>query len=110
MAEPRQKTFGQVVAEARAARNMQQKDVAAQILKENGEPISVAYLSEIENDRRNPPSDHIIEQLSSVLKIPRVYLYAKARRFPPEINPNSAQQTLAAFQALSAELQESIAA
>lgn len=110
MAELRRKTFGQLLAEGRAKRKMQQKDVAALVFKENGESISVAYLSEIENDRRNPPSDHIMEQLATVLKIPRVYLYAKARRLPPEIDPNSEQQVLAAFQAMSKELKASIAA
>ena len=49
------KTFGTIISEARAAKGMSQKDLAAQLKKEDGAVISAQYLNDIEHDRRNPP-------------------------------------------------------
>lgn len=81
-------TFGQAVAKARTRTGRGLREVAPLILKEDGEPISFQYLSDIENDRRNPPSDHMIDQIASVLGISRYYLYIHARRIPPDFPIN----------------------
>jgi transcriptional regulator with XRE-family HTH domain len=78
------KTFGQAVAKARMSTGRGLRDVAPLILKEDGKAISFQYLSGIENDRRNPPSDHLIDQIAIVLGVSRYYLYIHGRRIPPD--------------------------
>lgn len=78
-------SFGDVICAARIEMGLKQKDVALQIKKEDGKPISNVYLSEIECNYRNPPSDLIIEQLALVLGIDVLVLYFYAGRLPPAI-------------------------
>lgn len=47
-------TFGKIVSAARKELGISQKDLAAKIVKEDGETISPQYLNDIEHDRRNP--------------------------------------------------------
>ena len=49
------KTFGTIISEARRAAGLSQKELAAKVKKEDGQPISAQYLNDIEHDRRNPP-------------------------------------------------------
>jgi transcriptional regulator with XRE-family HTH domain len=79
------KTFGQIIAEARKALGISQKDLAAKIRKEDGETISPQYLNDIEHDRRNPPSEFIIEQFAKHLKLSREHLIAAAGLWPTDI-------------------------
>ena len=79
------KTFGQIIAEARKALGLNQKDLAALVLKEDGEPISPQYLNDIEHDRRNPPSEFIIEQFAKHLKLRLQPLIAAAGLWPTDI-------------------------
>lgn len=80
------KTFGKVLVEARRSAGIQQKDLAASVIKEDGIPISAAYLNDLEHDRRNPPSDFIIERLASALRLPNAdLLYYFAGRYPPSL-------------------------
>ena len=51
-------TFGQYIAWARERAGLTLREMAALIIKEDGTPMSNQYLSDIENDRRNPPADH----------------------------------------------------
>ena len=60
-------TFGRIIADARKALGMSQKELAARTRKEGGGAISPQYLNDIEHDRRNPPSEYIIEQLAGHL-------------------------------------------
>lgn len=60
-------TFGQVVAAERKKRGMSQKGLAARVLKEDGIPITPQYLNDVERDRRNPPSERLIEQIAERL-------------------------------------------
>ena len=65
---------------------MSQKELASQILREeDDEPISPQYLNDIERDRRNPSSDHLIQQFAKVLKIDADYLSYLAGKLPEEI-------------------------
>jgi transcriptional regulator with XRE-family HTH domain len=77
-------TFGQRISEARKKAGLSQKDLAAKILKEDGKPISPQYLNDLEFDRRNPPGEHLMEQLAKVLKMPREVLYYAAGELPAD--------------------------
>jgi transcriptional regulator with XRE-family HTH domain len=50
------KTFGEVISELRKERGLTQKALAAQVKKKDGIAIGIAYINDIEHDRRNPPS------------------------------------------------------
>ena len=98
------KTFGQIIAEARKALGLSQKDLAAKVRKEDGEPISPQYLNDIEHDRRNPPSGFIIEQLAKHLKLRPEPLIAAAGMWPEDLrekvaaaDPEAVQQAFTAF-------------
>jgi transcriptional regulator with XRE-family HTH domain len=78
-------TFGQLITDARKKAHLSQRELAALLKKEDGEPISPQYLNDLERDRRNPPSDLIIKQLAEILRIDLDYLYACADKFPPDI-------------------------
>ena len=57
-------TFGETIARARKDLGVSQRELAMRIVKEDGAPISPQYLNDIERDRRNPPGDHLLEQLA----------------------------------------------
>jgi transcriptional regulator with XRE-family HTH domain len=78
-------TFGSVLSNARKAANLSQRELAALLKKDDGEPISPQYLNDLERDRRNPPSDSLIQQLAKILKVETDYLYACAEKFPPDL-------------------------
>ena len=86
MSQPDPGTFGRYIADARKKLQMSQKELASQILREeDDEPISPQYLNDIERDRRNPSSDHLIQQFAKVLKIDADYLSYLAGKLPEEI-------------------------
>jgi transcriptional regulator with XRE-family HTH domain len=86
MSQPDPVTFGRYIADARKKLQMSQKELATQILREeDDEPISPQYLNDIERDRRNPSSDHLIQQFAKVLKIDADYLSYLAGKLPEEI-------------------------
>jgi transcriptional regulator with XRE-family HTH domain len=98
------KTFGTAVSEARKALGLSQKELAAQIRKEDGEPISPQYLNDIERDRRNAPSQHLILEFARVLKLKTDYLFALAQAWPRDIvekmsrsSPEEVQEAFSAF-------------
>jgi transcriptional regulator with XRE-family HTH domain len=116
MTQDSRKTFGQYIAWARRQAGLNLRDMAALVKKEDGTPISNQYLSDLENDNRNPPSDYLIEKIAQVLgeyveEVTPEILYLKARRLPPYIDPGSAngRQAKALYQAMLKQL-ESIAA
>ena len=78
-------TFGEAITQARKDKKLSQKEVAAGTKKEDGIAISAQYLNDIEHDRRNPPSEHIIRQLADVLDLELDYLLFLAGRFPSDV-------------------------
>ncbi len=79
-------TFGRHIAEARKSLKMSQKELAERILREDDQqPISPQYLNDIERDRRNPSSDHLIQQFAKVLNINTDYLHYLAGKLPDEL-------------------------
>lgn len=95
-------TFGRFIAEARKKLNMSQKELAAKILREDGESISPQYLNDIERDRRNPSSDHIVNQFAAILDLEADYLHYLNGRFPEaerkaKLNEQQFRQGMSAF-------------
>lgn len=78
-------SFGRIVAEARKKAGISQKQLAERIQKEDGEPISPQYLNDIERDRRNPPSEHLITQFARELKLSKDYLMGAAGTLPEDL-------------------------
>ena len=78
-------TFGQIITQARRRSKLTQKQVAETTLKENGIPVSPQYMNDIEHDRRNPPSEHIMRQLADALDLEIDYLSFITGRIPADI-------------------------
>jgi transcriptional regulator with XRE-family HTH domain len=86
-------SFGKLIANARKAKSISQKELAELIKKEDGEPISAQYLNDIERDRRNPPSDFILKQFASLLDIDPDILYFRAGEYPEDIREMNVSDT-----------------
>jgi transcriptional regulator with XRE-family HTH domain len=101
-------TFGQIIAEARKKANLSQKELAARIKKEDGQPISPQYLNDIERDRRNPPSDLLIEQFAAILMIEKDVLYFYAGELPSDVKDTQtdSEHVVAAYKAFRKALRE----
>jgi transcriptional regulator with XRE-family HTH domain len=102
-------TFGQAIAAERKKRGWRRKDLAARILKEDGTPISPQYLNDIELDRRNPPSEYLLEQIAIALGLDADYLFYLAGRIPPKDRggDHPPEKVRAAFAAFRKELAKS---
>lgn len=96
-------TFGSYIVSQRKAKGISQKDLAARIHREeDGKPISPQYLNDIERDRRNPTSDHIINQFAEALEASPEYLFYLAGTLPQyardaSVTPEQATQIISAF-------------
>lgn len=99
----KEKTFGQIIKEQRQKLGISQKQLASKIKKEDGESISPQYQNDIEHDRRNPPSEFIIEQYAKHLELPKDYLILAAGVIPDDVrkiaikDPEKAKEILKAF-------------
>lgn len=89
-------TFGQIVSDTRKKAGMSQKELAASIRKENGEPISPQYLNDIEHARRNPPGEFLIEQFAKVLGLPKDSLLVAAGLLPEDVRKMADEKLAAA--------------
>ncbi len=99
-------TFGQYLAKKRKEKGWNLRHMASLIKKEDGQPISYQYISELENGRRNPPSDYIIERIAEVLKVPAGILFIKARRVPAYLDIEDEGTADAAWQAFQHGLRQ----
>ena len=54
--------------------------------------VKNSYLNDIERDRRNPSSEHLIRQFAKVLKIDADYLHYLAGKLPDEIRQKNLSQ------------------
>jgi transcriptional regulator with XRE-family HTH domain len=95
------RSFGEIVALARKRLGMSQKELAARIVKDDGTPISPQYLNDLEHDRRNAPSEHLLRQFASVLSVPMEYLCFVAGQLPEDLRREAhpPERVEAAFQA-----------
>jgi transcriptional regulator with XRE-family HTH domain len=102
------KTFGEVISELRKERGLTQKALAAQVKKKDGTAIGLAYINDIEHDRRGPPAPDFVAQLAAVLGIPLDVLQFYAGRLPAEASRErrdpSHEQIVAAYRAFRKEL------
>ena len=85
------KSFGQYIAESRKQAGLSQKVLAERLRKEDGQSISAQYLNDIEHDRRNPPREFILTQISSVLNISLDYLCFLSGVLPDDIKRQNYQ-------------------
>ena len=98
-----EQTFGSYIAGQRKAKGISQKDLAAKVVREeDGKPISPQYLNDIERDRRNPTSDHLINQFASALDLSPEYLFFLAGTLPryareAKIGPEEVTRIMSAF-------------
>ena len=95
-------SFGRMIASRRKELKMSQKDLAARIRKEDGEPITPQYLNDIEHDRRSPSSDHMVKEFARVLDMKADVLYLVAGRVPGDIkrdkiSPQKMEKAVALF-------------
>jgi transcriptional regulator with XRE-family HTH domain len=104
------KTFGQVISELRQERGLTQKALAAQLKKKDGTAIGLAYINDIEHDRRGPPALEFVTQLADVLGVPLEVLQFYAGRLPADARQEkrdpSHEQIVAAYRAFRQELQK----
>ncbi|PKO16681.1 MAG: XRE family transcriptional regulator [Chloroflexi bacterium HGW-Chloroflexi-10] len=84
-------TFGQYIAESRKKAGFSQKDLAERLRKEDGQSISAQYLNDIEHDRRNPPGELILSQISTVLNLSLDYLRFLSGTLPDDIKTQNHQ-------------------
>ncbi len=85
-------TFGEIISKARKDKGLSLKGCASLIVKEDGVPISFQYLSDIENGKRSPTSEHFLEQVSKVLDIPIELLYFHVEKIPSYVNKSTPQE------------------
>lgn len=79
-------TFGSYIASRRKQLGISQKELASMIQKEDDErPITPQYLNDIERDRRQPTSDHIISQFSDALQVEADYLFYLSGILPSDV-------------------------
>lgn len=99
-------SLGRVIAEARKKKGLSQKELAARILKEDGEPISPQYLNDIEHNRRNPSGDYLLSQFADVLDLSHEYLHYLVDSWPEEVRDlaDSEEEFLTAFRAFRSKL------
>ena len=95
-------TFGHAISRARKDKEWALKDLAARVLREDGEAISPQYLNDIEHDRRSPSSDRMVQQFAEALEIDPDWLYYLAGRFPEDVrmkrmSENEVVQAMVAF-------------
>jgi len=67
--------FGDLVATIRKEKSLSQKELAKEIKKDDGGPITPQYLNDIEHGRRNPPSREMVEQIAKALGLSAEALY-----------------------------------
>jgi transcriptional regulator with XRE-family HTH domain len=99
--------FGKYIATKRKEMSISLKDLAVQIKKEDGSPITPQYLNDIERGRRNPPSESMIRQLGIALEIPPDILFHLAGKVPDDIGKNHPPESIqAAYKAFRKVLNE----
>ena len=102
-------SFGEFIAKRRKKLDLTQKQVAAGIKQDDGKPISVQYLNDIEHGRRGAPPDYVIAQLARLLHLQLDVLYFRSGRLPLDIRNRSIsdERAAAAYRAFRRALRQS---
>lgn len=95
-------SFSELISSKRKQLGLSQRELAASVKKEDGTPISPQYLNDLELQRRDAPSDHLILELARVLEIPADHLFYAAGEVSPDLrnlNPSTpaVRKAIAAF-------------
>jgi len=77
--------FGRRIKQRRRELDRSLRKVCQDVLNEDGKPISVSYLNDIEQGYRNPPNGKIIVQLAKALQLDEQALLGLAGRPDPLI-------------------------
>ncbi len=77
--------FGNKIKKQRHNLELSLRKVCESVTNEDGNPISVSYLNDIEQGHRKPPAGKIIVQLASVLKLDLQELLNLAGKVDPVI-------------------------
>jgi transcriptional regulator with XRE-family HTH domain len=85
-------TFGSIIAAARKQKRLTQKEIAACIKKQDGQPITAQYHNDIERDRRIP-APYLIGQYAEVLNLDADVLFTAAGALPPDLRRPILQAT-----------------
>lgn len=101
-------TFGSYIGEQRKKLRISQKDMAMRLIKDDGNPISAQYLNDIEHDRRNPPPEDIMRQISEHLQVSLEYLIFLSGELPSDLRNTKATPEMvnAAFSAFRKKINE----
>jgi transcriptional regulator with XRE-family HTH domain len=78
-------TFGQNIKQQRLRLEYSLRKVCEAVLNDDGNAISVSYLNDIEQGRRNPPTGKVVVQLAKVLNLDVQELLGKAGKVDPII-------------------------
>jgi transcriptional regulator with XRE-family HTH domain len=99
-------SFGELIRHRRKGLALSQTAVATRIIQDDGKPLSMQYLNDIENGRRGAPPHYVIKQLAKVLHIELDLLYFRAGRIPSDIQKRAVSdaRAVAAFTAFRAAL------
>jgi transcriptional regulator with XRE-family HTH domain len=95
------KTFGQILREARKMAGLTQRELGAQLKREDGRPVDPPrYLNAIEHDHRYPPEEYLIEQMAKIVGVSPDVLYFHANRHSADVKAEANQERLdAAYRA-----------
>jgi transcriptional regulator with XRE-family HTH domain len=104
------KTFGEIISELRKECGLTQQALAAQVKKKDGTAIGLAYMNDIERDRRGPPGPNLTTQLAKALKVaPEVLEFYAGRIFSDGLREREDppyERIVAAYQAFYQELEK----
>jgi transcriptional regulator with XRE-family HTH domain len=101
--------FGKLISDSRKKASLSQRELAALVKKEDGEPISAQYLNDIEKGRRNPPSEFLLRQFAGILNIDMDLLYFRAGEIPEEMRDKqiSEERIVTAYRMFRRKLEDS---
>jgi transcriptional regulator with XRE-family HTH domain len=78
-------SFGRYIKQQRLRLEYSLRKVCEAVLNDEGNPISVSYLNDIEQERRNPPTGKVVVQLAKVLELNAQDLLGRAGKVDPII-------------------------
>lgn len=81
-------TFGGRIQRLRRVRNLTQREVASKL------NIDFTYLSKLENNRGDTPSEDTVRNLARVLGVDEEELLAAAGKLPPELRDRAQQDVV----------------
>ena len=85
--------FGKTIKQQRLRLELSLRKVCHSVLNEDGTHISVSYLNDIEQGRRNPPAGKIIVQVANILQLNSHDLLNLAGKVDPAIEDAVSKDT-----------------